>query len=149
MEPVKPTGYELHCKDLYHSCSGFKYYCDYYKTCRYPRFMFLSDFVDWCNGNDYKKHCGRYRDRLIGWEQNGKDIQSYINTLSISAELAFSCWHHFEFQPISGVGTRKAKLYINRLHKDGYFLDDDAKLYAAAFRNLFQEKLKCKTMISY
>lgn len=99
MKEYKPTGYDLCMKDLYHSNSAFKFYCDYYKGCQYSRFMFLGDFVDWANGGDYIRHCHTktYYNRCDGWIASAKDIESYMDALEISVEDAFSCWYANNF----------------------------------------------------
>lgn len=58
MKEYKPDSYTLYLKDLYNNDEVFRYYCDYYKTCRLERFMNLSDVVDFANGGEYKKHWG-------------------------------------------------------------------------------------------
>lgn len=144
----KPTGYDLRMKDLYNSNSAFKFYCDYYKGCRYSRFMFLGDFVDWANGGDFIYHCHTkaYYKRCDGWIASAKDIESYTDALEISVEDAFMCWHCNDFTDFSHKYFSEIKL--RRAIKYDFSLEKTIRGYLEENPNVKVSKISRETVFS-
>lgn len=120
MGEYKPDRYTLYLKDLYNKDEAFRYYCDYYKTCKITRFMFLEDIVDFANGGEYKKHYGAYRKRCEGWVKSANDIRSYMLLLNIDVDTAFSLWYYFGWVGYESCGKTKRQLQylIKKLNKE-------------------------------